>query len=125
MSMDTYATGSLLGSGGKKKKNGRNLFFWVIFVLVTDQLRKDWSHEASLYLILENKKLRKMVMITRDQHCLWERGRPPAFLQEGSTDREGPVGSGWSRTSWAAGSGLWTPVRRDQGAALGPCLTYS
>lgn len=43
----------------QKKKNGRNLFFWVIFVLVTDQLRKDWSHEASLYLILENKKIEK------------------------------------------------------------------
>lgn len=70
--MDTYATGSLLGSGGKK--NGRNLLFWVIFVLVTDQLRKNWSHEASLYLIFENRKLRKMVMITWGQRRLWEKG---------------------------------------------------
>lgn len=57
------------------QKNGRNLLFWVIFVLVTDQLRKNWSHEASLYLILEKRKLRKMVMITWGQHCLWGRGR--------------------------------------------------
>lgn len=70
MSTDTYATGSLLGTGGKK--NGRNMFFWVIFVLVTDQLRKNWSCEASLHLILENRKSRKIVMITWD-HLLENR----------------------------------------------------